>query len=52
MHRAMLFGLEDRDLGMRRDSRAEARPGDPSANNHDVEITHLTDGYELESRAV
>jgi hypothetical protein len=52
MHRAILFGFEDRDPGVRCDSRAKARSSDPAADNYDVKITHLLDGYELESRAV
>ena len=35
------------------DLRAEARPGDAAADDHDVEIrSFLRAGYELESRAV
>jgi hypothetical protein len=52
MRRAILFGFENRDPGLRCDSRAETRSSDSAADNDDVKITHLSDGYELESRAV
>ena len=48
----MLLGLENRGPPNARDPGAEARTGDPAANDRDIEVSHAGPGYELESRAV
>ena len=51
---AMLLGFDDQRSAARPAiSRAEARPGDPAADDDDVKVTSSPRlGYELESRAV
>ena len=52
MHRAMFFGLNDRDPDSAGDARAETRASDPAADDYDVEISHVDRGYELERPGV
>jgi hypothetical protein len=49
---ALLLALDDQRPPGAGDFRAEARPGDPAADDYDVKLTHRPRGYELESRAV
>ena len=49
---ALRFAFDDQGSPALRDLGAKARPGDPAADDHDLESTHFTAGYELESRAV
>jgi hypothetical protein len=49
---AQVLGLENQRPALGRDLGAQTRPGDSSANDHNVESSHFNRGYELESRAV
>src|SRR5206468_4079401 len=41
MRRAMFFGLDDRGPALGRHVGTQARPGDPAADDHDIEFAHL-----------
>src|SRR4051812_29611953 len=41
VHCAMVLGLDDGDPRLARDSPAEARSGDPAADDDDVEVAHV-----------
>ncbi len=49
---AVALGLDDERPALRGNFGAEARTGDPSANNDHVKLGHFAGGYELESRTV
>jgi hypothetical protein len=52
---ALGFGFDDEGPALARDFRAEARPGDPAADDHDIIVQDFAihgAGYEFESPAV
>ena len=52
MTAAQIFGLDDQHPRVARRAGAKARPGDPAADDQDIEIPFRGAGYGLESRAV